>query len=129
MARSTRAAVLAALFALSAATSIVAQPRHGGHHWGGGYRGGGYRGGHHRHHGNAGAFVAAGIGGLVLGAALASANRYDPPPAPLPYNSVDTYIEPYGGHDWARYCAAKFSTYNPATGQYLAADGRTYPCH
>ena len=125
MARSTGAAVLAALFTLSDVTSVADQPRHGGgHHWGGGYRGG-----HRHHHNNTGAFVAAGIGGLILGAALSNANRYDPPPAPLPYGSVDTYVEPYGGHDWARYCAAKFSTYNPATGEYLAADGRTYPCH
>ena len=85
----------------------------------------------HHHHGggNAGGAIAAGVVGLMLGAALSNANRYDPPPAPMPYRNVDNYIEPYGGHDWAAYCSQKFSTYDPATGMYLAGDGRRYPCH
>jgi hypothetical protein len=86
----------------------------------------------HHHHGgggNAGGVIAAGVVGLMLGAALSNANRYDPPPAPMPYRQVDTYVEPYGGHDWAQYCSQKFSSYDPNTGLYLADDGRRYPCH
>ena len=79
--------------------------------------------------GNGGAIVAAGIVGLALGAAIASANRYDPPPQPIPYADVDPYTQPYTGNDWHSYCAAKFSTYDPRDGRYLAADGRRYPCH
>ncbi|MGI9169285.1 MAG: BA14K family protein [Caulobacteraceae bacterium] len=86
---------------------------------------------HHRPHrgGNGGALVAAGVAGLFVGAAIASANRYDPPPAPIPYADVDPYTQPYAGHDWHGYCAAKFSTYDPRDGRYLAVDGRRYPCH
>ena len=37
--------------------------------------------------------MAAGVVGLLLGAAISNANRYDPPPAPMPYRDVDTYVE------------------------------------
>jgi hypothetical protein len=126
MARPIGASALALMMALSVATTTAAQPYRHGHRPNAGWRGG------HRHHrggGNGGALVAAGIGGLILGTALANANRYDPPPAPVPYAQVDNYVEPYRGHDWANYCSAKYSTYNTATGEYMAADGRTYPCH
>ncbi|MDQ2859578.1 MAG: BA14K family protein [Pseudomonadota bacterium] len=86
---------------------------------------------HHRPHrgGNGGAVVAAGLAGLFVGAALANANRYDPPPAPIPYDDIGPYTQPYAGHDWHSYCAAKFSTYDPRDGRYLAVDGQRYPCH
>ncbi len=89
---------------------------------------------HHHHHGrgNGGAIAAAGIIGLVAGAAIASSQsqRYDPPPAPVPYDQVDPYTSPYpGSGDFHAYCASKFSTYDPRTGYYMASDGRRYPCH
>jgi hypothetical protein len=112
----------------------------GGHHHGGGYRpGNGYRpgGGHHHgghfhhggryRHGGGGGLVIAGMAGLFAGAAIA--NAYDPPPAPIPYGQVDGYVEPYRGSDWHSYCAAKYSTYDPRDGRYMAVDGRRYPCH
>jgi hypothetical protein len=84
-----------------------------------------------RHHDNSGNVVAAGALGLVLGAAIASSasHQYDPPPAPLPYDQVDPYTQPYRGGDRHQYCSAKFSTYDPGSGTYLASDGRHYPCH
>ncbi len=92
-----------------------------------------WRPGHHHYRphrgGNGGAVVAAGIAGLFVGAAIANANRYDPPPAPIPYADVDPYTQPYRGRDWHGYCAAKFSTYDARDGRYLALDGRRYPCH
>jgi hypothetical protein len=87
----------------------------------------------HHHHGGSrgggGAVIAAGLAGLFVGAAIANANRYDPPPAPIPYADVDPYTQPYRGRDWHDYCAAKFSTYDPRDGRYLAVDGQRYPCH
>jgi hypothetical protein len=87
---------------------------------------------HHKdHQDNTGAIVAAGIFGLVAGAAIASANanRYDPPPEPIPYSDIDPYTTPYRSGDWHAYCAAKFDDYDPRSGTYLAVDGRRYPCH
>jgi hypothetical protein len=89
----------------------------------------------HHHHdkgrGGGGAIVAAGILGLVAGAAIANANanRYDPPPQPIPYDDIGPYTTPYQGRDWHSYCAAKYSTYDPRDGRYMAVDGRRYPCH
>jgi hypothetical protein len=90
----------------------------------------------HHHHGgrrdrggNGGAVVAAGLIGLFAGAAIANANRYDPPSQPIPYADVDPYTQPYRGNDWHSYCAAKYSTYDPRDGRYVAVDGNRYPCH
>jgi hypothetical protein len=132
MRKSIGATALASMLVLSLSLGAHAEVKFTvGHNHGGGWREHQWRGDRHHHHrgGNAGGLIAAGVAGLMLGAALSNANRYDPPPAPVPYRDVDTYVEPYGGHDWARYCSQKFATYDPATGTYLAADGRRYPCH
>jgi hypothetical protein len=96
----------------------------------------GNRPGHHHHHdrdrgNNTGALVAVGAIGLIAGIALAKSNRerYDPPPAPVPYGDVDPYTQGYQGGDFQAYCARKFNTYDPRDGRYLAQDGRRYPCH
>ena len=121
MLKSVSVGVLAAAMScglfLGGATSADSRPARGHHH----HR---PRGG-----GNGGALVAAGIAGLFVGAAIANANRYDPPPAPIPYADVDPYTQPYRGRDWHDYCAAKFSTYDPRDGRYMAVDGQRYPCH
>lgn len=127
MIKSIGAAALASVLVFGMSPSANAQPFNGRH--AGGHHQGNWRPHHHGRGGNGGAVVAAGVMGLVLGAALSNANRYDPPPAPMPYRDVDTYVEPYGGHDWARYCSQKFADYEPASGTYMADDGRRYPCH
>jgi hypothetical protein len=127
MLKSIGATAMASVLVLSLVAGAQAQ----GRGWPGQNGGGQWHGDRHHHHGggNAGGVIAAGVVGLMLGAALSNANRYDPPPAPMPYRNVDNYVEPYGGPDWAAYCSQKFSTYDPATGMYLAGDGRRYPCH
>ena len=127
MIKSIGAVALASVLVFGMSPSANAQGFNGRH--GGGSRQSDWRPHHHGRGGNGGAIVAAGVMGLVLGAALSNANRYDPPPAPVPYRDVDTYVEPYGGHDWARYCSQKFADYEPSSGTYMADDGRRYPCH
>lgn len=55
---------------------------------------------------NTGAWVAAGIAGLAIGAAAANA----------------------GGSDSVAECAQRYRSYNPATGTYTGYDGMQYPC-
>ena len=76
---------------------------------------------------NAGAAVAAGIIGLAAGAILGSAlskpqqREYIDPPVPA------------GGYEpwspaWYRYCRAKYRSFNPETGYYLAYSGQYRFC-
>lgn len=77
---------------------------------------------------NAGAAVAAGIIGLAAGAILGSAlskpqqREYIDPPVPA------------GGYEpwspaWYRYCRAKYRSFNPDTGYYLAYSGQYRFCN
>ncbi|MGQ3675338.1 BA14K family protein [Xanthobacter sp. TB0139] len=86
-------------------------------HWGNPYwRNGGW---YYRNNNN-GAWVAAGIAGLALGAAAAAAmnNRNDGP----------VYVNPPADADAVAYCARKFRSYNPRTGTYTGYDGLQHPC-
>ena len=148
------AAVIAA-GAVSAGTSAAsADPwRHGGgyhhgggwNHGGGWYHGGGYRHDHYRggwHHHDNGAAVAAGIGGLALGAIVGSALAspgYDEPAyydRPVPVERVYPVrrayrVEPrsvyYGNH--ATVCAEHYKSYDPRTDTFLGYDGYRHRCN
>ncbi len=61
---------------------------------------------------NSGAWIAAGVAGLALGAAAAAAMRNN--------NAVDG--------DAVAYCARRFRSYNPNTGTYTGYDGYQHPC-
>lgn len=61
---------------------------------------------------NSGAWIAAGVAGLALGAAAAAAMRNN--------NAVDG--------DAVAYCARRFRSYNPNTGTYTGYDGLQHPC-
>ena len=86
--------------------------------------------GHRRHNDrdNDGAAIAAGVVGLILGAAIASSSQ---PSAPV-------YAQGYsGGYDYDRYgrysdydraCASKYWSYEADSGTYLAANGYRYQC-
>ena len=83
-------------------------PRPGYHaRWGRPY----WRNGGWYYRNNNGAWIAAGIAGLAIGAAAgaAAANA----------NS---------GSDAVAYCAQRFRSYNPATGTYTGYDGLQHPC-
>ena len=100
MLRSVSVGALAAAlsFSLCVEGEASAQARHGfrpGHRpHAGHFRPGHHHGWGHRHGGHGGRVVAAGMIGLFAGAALANANRYGPPAAPLPYDQVDPYTQP-----------------------------------
>lgn len=113
----TAALALAACTTAMSAAPAAAAPwgGHGGFGWGGA--------------------VAAG----VIGGAVAAATSplwapgyydYDPgyayPPVAAPAYTYD-YVAPAAGgsSDW---CAARFRSYNPATGMYLGYDGQYHPC-
>ncbi|MEX6506028.1 BA14K family protein [Jiella sp. M17.18] len=146
------AVVLGAFGASTASASAQTYWHHGGgwHHggWGGGgpwYHGGGwhnrsYGGGWH-HHDN-GAAIAAGIGGLALGAivggALASGPTYYEEPGyyyerPVPLyrvyparRAVRVYRSASAEHIAA--CARHYRTYNPRTDTFIGNDHRAHYC-
>ncbi len=152
----TLAAVLAASAVGAGTVAASAEPWHHGGGWhhrggwdhGGGWYGGrgwnrGWHGGGWHHHDN-GAAVAAGIGGLALGAivgsALASPNYYDEPPVyyqhPVPVERVYPVrrayrVEPrsvyYGNH--ATVCAEHYRSYDPRTDTFLGYDGYRHRCN
>lgn len=70
-------------------------------------------GGWYYRNNNNGAWIAAGIAGLALGAAAASAMRNN--------NNANNA-------DIVAYCARKFRSYNPRTGTYTGYDGLQHPC-
>jgi hypothetical protein len=99
---------------------------------GGRYYGGGYRGG--RYYGNRGLGIGLGLAaGAVIGSAIvagAAPYYYDDyyaydyaPGYAVPPASV--YVAP-GGDDGS--CAARFQSYDPASGTYLGYDGLRHPC-
>ena len=120
--------------------------RHGGGHHGGYYHGGGYGGrwdrGGRRHHDN-GAALAAGIGGLALGAIIGGAlsqPSYDAPPAyyyrPVPVERVyparrayRPVARPayYGDH--VSVCLARYKSYDPRSDTFLGYDGYRHRCN
>lgn len=140
-------AALAALIAAgtvgAATASASADPwRHGGWHHGGGYHHDYYRGGWH--HRDNGAAIAAGIGGLALGAivgsAIASPGYYDEPPVyyqrPVPvervyparrYYRVAPRTVYYGDH--ATVCAEHYRSYDPRSDTFLGYDGYRHRCN
>jgi hypothetical protein len=79
--------------------SLLLQVQHR-RHGGGGYRGGG--GG-----GDGGAIAAGVVGGLILGAVIASEAQRQ--------NAVN-------------YCAQRFRSYDPGSGTYVGRDGRRHSC-
>jgi len=127
------------------ATALVAQPafaappaaRGGGmgdmHFQGGGGGGGGadwWRLHHGGHRGGGWIGPAIGFGaGVAVGSALAAPYyAYDEPPYVYEEPSY-TYSQPaYAYNDADAYCAAKFRSYNPATGTYMGYDGLPHPC-
>lgn len=133
---------VAAIVALSTVGSIsgtaFAGDRHGGYH-GGGYHGGKhYRHGYyprrhyysrdryyrHRHRDNTAAILGFGIGAALLGSAIAAQNSRPR------YYAAPTYYaapQPWSG-EWYRYCAAKYRSFNPKTGYFLAYSGQYKFC-
>lgn len=81
-------------------------PRHG--RWGNPY----WRNNGWYYRDNSGAWIAAGVAGLALGAAAAAAMQNN--------NSVNG--------DAVAYCARRFRSYNPNTGTYTGYDGLQHPC-
>jgi|GEM_PF-4682447 len=76
--------------ALAGGTAAYAGPHgHGGYH--------GHPGYHHRHHGDDGAAIAAGLGALALFAIIASQDRQDNPPPPPPPPPENAYPPDYQG--------------------------------
>ncbi|MEP9354243.1 BA14K family protein [Xanthobacter sp. KR7-65] len=67
-------------------------------------------GGWYYRNNNNGAWIAAGIAGLALGAAAGAAAA----------NS--------GGNDAVSYCMQRFQSYDPRSGTYLGYDGLRHPC-
>jgi hypothetical protein len=104
--------IAVALSLLAAASPASAQWR--GHH------GGGHYGGYHR--GGGGYGIGAGLAtGLIVGGALAAANRG--------YYDDGYYAQaPYAGGGNVEYCLQRYRSYDPASGTYLGFDGRRHPC-
>lgn len=88
---------------------------------------------HHRRHrdnDDDGAAIAAGVIGLILGAAIASSAQpsapvYQPRYSGGGYDGYDRYD---GDSSYDRACAAKYWSYDPSSGTYLAANGYRYQC-
>ena len=84
------------------------------------------------HGGDAGAAVAAGVAGLIIGGIVAGQQRdyYDGPyyrrgyygPAPI-YGAP---VERAPG--WEAYCFSRYRSFDPMTGTYLGFDGRRHYC-
>ena len=147
----TTLAAFTAAAALGAGTlSASADPwypgwhRGGWHHhgWDRGYGRGYYRGGWHdrgwRHHDNGGA-IAAGIGGLALGALIGGAvasPRYEPDyyyGRPVPVQRVYPLHRVRPGYrsvsaEHVAACARHYRTYNPSTDTFTGNDGRAHYC-
>ena len=140
------AAAVVATGALGAGTVSASADqywRHGGgyHHGGGWGHGGGWDRGY-RHHDN-GAALAAGIGGLALGAIVGGAlaqPSYDEPPAyyyrPVPVERVYPVrrayrVEPrpiyYGDH--VSVCLDRYRSYDPRSDTFLGNDGYRHRCN
>jgi hypothetical protein len=102
--------------------------RSGGGGYRGGYaaRGGYYGGGHYR---RGGGFYPAVVAGAAIAGAYASS---------YPYGYYGYYDDPYAyddgvvavapGGDDAGSCAARYRSYDPASGTYLGYDGERHPC-
>jgi hypothetical protein len=103
---------------LLCAAPASAQWRHGG---GGGWHGQWHGGGTGFPQG--GALLGGAILGGVLGGLLAPNPVYVAPPV---YVQPPVYAQP--PIDPVAYCAARFRSYNPATGLYLGFDGAYHPC-
>lgn len=141
MIRRLLSALLIASFALATfGTTAQAGHRHGyyGHSGYGytGYRKPHYRGYYprkryyrrHRHRdNNAAAIIGLGIGAAVLGGVIASQNnrRYVAPAPRYGYAGRPAAWSP----GWYRYCAAKYRSFNPKTGYYLAYSGQYRFCN
>jgi hypothetical protein len=106
------------LFAVCSALSLVGAltvtaPAMADDH--GGDRGGDHGGDHRGGNGNA---VAAGVLGVVLGAAIA--------------DSADHrayYQQHANDNDYHNRCAARYHSYDRASGTYLGSDGHRHYCH
>ena len=100
----------ASLAMLAAPMAASAQPmNHGGYDRSNTHSYGAQRGGYDRHDGNAGAAVAAGLFGLVLGAALASNSHAD---YDRSYDRSYGYDEPYEYRSgYATYCHTETQAY------------------
>ncbi len=97
--------------ALTLAVPAGAQDRHDDH--GGGQQD---RGGDHKD--NNGNVVAAGVLGMVLGAAVADSNDHRA-----------YYQSHMNDNDWHNRCAARYHSYDRGSGTYLGRDGKRHYCH
>jgi hypothetical protein len=107
---------------------------YGGWHRGGfgGWRGGygGWRGGYgYRRGPGVGAAVGAGLLGFTAGAVIgsAAANAAARPVAVYEAPAPVVYARPVAVRGSA-YCAARYGSYDPASGTYLGYDGFRHPC-
>jgi len=117
------AAMLAAMSAVPVTNADAARWSRGGGHWG--HHGGGF-----------GRGLALGLGGAILGGALAGSYYYGRPryygySGYYDYDDYDYgptyyYGGGYGGGE-AR-CRATFRSYDPSTGTYTGYDGLTHRC-
>ncbi len=102
-----------------------------------GYR---YRRGYHGGWGYGGAAVGGLVAGALIGSALAAPRYYAPPayyaPPPVYYAPpppryyappVRVFYQPWTP-EWYRYCSARYRSFNPRTGYFLAYSGRYVFC-
>jgi len=122
-----------AAIAIAGSVALAALPayaRDGGRHHGGSHHGGFHHGGFYR----GGAAIAGLAAGALIGGAIA--NSYYRGPAyygggpyayegPV-YGGPQLYAQAPGGADAS--CAARFRSYDPASGTYLGYDGVRHPC-
>jgi len=93
---------------------------------------GGYQGGGYRRHGGFGPGFAVGVG---VGSGLGYGGYYDdyaygygPGYNSGYYDNSYAYMSDDAGSSDDASCAARFRSYDPASGTYLGYDGRRHPC-
>lgn len=83
--------------------------------------------GYYRHRNSGGAALAGAIVGLGVGAAIASANqpRYY---QPAPRYAAPAYRAAPWSREWYRYCAARYRSFDPASGTFQPYNGPRQLC-
>lgn len=110
---------LAAVLALSLATTVVVAAPASAQHWRDGWHG-------YHHHGGWGRGWGPGLGfgvGVGIGAGLANSYAYQPGY----YVEDDPGVVVDSSQD-DTYCSAKYRSYDPGSGTYLGYDGQRHPC-